>query len=248
MHRIFAFALAASLAATTAASTEEVSIPSGFVRLHQVAPTILQDMRYAGTFNFVGTRVPGYQAPQCILWRPAAEALARAQKRLIADGFSLKVYDCYRPALAVRAFFAWSRSPGDDRMRAIFYPGLDKSRLFSLGYISLRSRHSLGIAVDVGLARTNDAKLPPPTTAGACDGPFEERAKESSLDFGTAFDCFSPLSSTAHTSISREARANRDRLVHALTAEGFKNYSREWWHFEFSIEPLPKVPYDFLVR
>lgn len=223
-------------------------MPAGFVRLSEVAPTIRQDMRYAGPFNFTGKRVPGYEAAECILWRPAAEALARVQAGLTAEGFHLKVYDCYRPARAVRAFAAWSKAPGEDTQKPVFYPDLDKSRLFALGYIATRSKHSLGIAVDLGLVRVDEADRPAPPNAGRCDGPFDRRAGESSLDFGTAYDCFSVLSATKNPAVSGEARENRDRLLRALGREGFRNYSREWWHFEFHSPAAPTEPYDFPVR
>ncbi|WP_022723188.1 M15 family metallopeptidase [Rhodopseudomonas sp. B29] len=226
----------------------DLKLPNELAYLRDLAPDIRQDMRYAGAFNFTGRPVPGYQAAECILWRPAAEALARAQTKLAAEGYGLKVYDCYRPARAVAAFVAWSRAPGQDSMRPVFYPLLEKAQLFRLGYIAARSKHSLAIAVDLGLVRVTDPALPTPTHAGACDGPFEARAAESSLDLGTAFDCFSSLSATAAPGVSVEARRNRDRLGSALMREGFQNYAKEWWHFDFTHPKAPQSAYDLLVR
>ena len=154
------------------------ALPPGFVRLHEVAPSIRQDIRYAGRFNFTGQVVPGYERAECILRDRVAKALAGAQTRLSAEGFALKVYDCYRPVRAVRAFAAWSRSPGGDAMRSVFYPALDKSSLFALGYIAPHSRHSLGTAVDVGLVRADESDGSAASTGGRCDGPFEQRAGE----------------------------------------------------------------------
>src|SRR4029077_8803717 len=102
-----------------------------------------------------------------------------------------------------------------------FYPALDKSSLFALGYIAPHSRHSLGIAVDVGLVRADESDRSSSSMGGRCDGPYEPRAGDRSLDFGTAYDCFSERSATASTRISANARANRDRLHRALLAEGF---------------------------
>jgi zinc D-Ala-D-Ala dipeptidase len=246
--RALALALLAGAAFASGALGQNAALPQDFARLSDVAPTIRQDMRYAGAFNFTGKRVPGYESPECILWRPAAEALARAQARLTAEGFHLKVYDCYRPARAVRAFAAWSKAPGEDSAKSVFYPDLDKHRLFALGYIATRSKHSHGIAVDVGLVRSDEADRATPQQAGRCDGPLPERADESSLDFGTAFDCFSDRSTTRHSAVTGEARANRDRLSRALEREGFRNYSREWWHFEFQSPAAPTEPLDFPVR
>jgi D-alanyl-D-alanine dipeptidase len=232
---------------------EELRLPLGFVRLADVAPSIRQDIRYAGPFNFTGRRLAGYDAAQCILWRPAAEALARAEARLAAEGFHLKVYDCYRPVRAVRAIVGWANEPRQDGLKPVFYPDVEKSRLFALGYIAAYSKHSRGIAVDVGLvgAEVPNGALPPgaqPRQAGRCDGPFAARTRESDLDLGTAYDCFSPLSATRHPAVSAAARLNRDRLKQALAREGFQNYFREWWHFEYRSPGEPTQHYDFPIR
>jgi len=223
------------------------ALPPGFSRLREIAPSIRQDIRYASPFNFTGQIVPGYERPQCIARDPAIKALARAQVRLLSEGFELKVYDCYRPLRAVRAFLEWSRTPGGDKMKSIFYPALDKSRLFALGYIASHSRHSVGIAIDVGLVRAAETDISPPYKGGQCDGRFEQRVRESSLDLGTVFDCFSDRSATASPDISAVARANRATLRRALEAEGFHNYSREWWHYEFN-DPAANRAYDFPVQ
>jgi len=237
----------ALLALFTQTGWSEEALPQGFVRLRDIAPSIHQDIRYAGRFNFTGQVVPGYEGPQCIMRERTAHALARAQARLSAEGFALKVYDCYRPVRAVRAFAAWSRSPGGDAMRSVFYPALDKSSLFALGYIAPHSRHSLGIAVDVGLVRAGESDASA-STGGRCDGPFEQRTGESGLDFGTAYDCFSERSATASPKISADARANRERLRRALAAEGFHNYWREWWHYELNDPSTSISAHDFTVR
>ncbi len=238
----------ALLALLTQHGWSDEALPPGFVRLHAVAPSIHQDIRYAGRFNFTGQVVPGYERAECILRERVAKALARAQTRLSAEGFALKVYDCYRPVRAVRAFAAWSRSPGGDAMRSVFYPALDKSSLFALGYVAPHSRHSLGTAVDVGLVRTDEIDGSAASTGGRCDGPFEQRAGESGLDFGTAYDCFSERSATASPKISADARANRERLRRALAAEGFHNYWREWWHYELNEPSASIMAHDFRVR
>ena len=221
-------------------------MPAGFVRLSDIAPTILQDMRYAGTFNFTASRVPGYEAAACVLWASAAKALQRAERLLEQEGLRLKVYDCYRPTRAVRAFAAWSKLPETGGLKHVFYPHTDKAKLFQLGYVSSQSKHSRGIAVDIGLERADSLVTTTIETAGACDGP--SRVVELALDFGTSFDCFSELSATVHPGISGQARVNRLRLLNALRAQGFKNYAREWWHFEFNDQNAPIKAFDFPVR
>src|SRR6516162_5898416 len=95
-------AAAIVLAAMTQAAAAQRALPAGFVYLRDVDPTIAQDIRYAGSDNFVGRPLPGYEATECILRRDVAAALKRVQADLAASGLSLKVYDCYRPIRAVR--------------------------------------------------------------------------------------------------------------------------------------------------
>ena len=105
-------------------------------------------------------------------------------------------------------------------MKAEYYPEIDKSLLFKAGFIATRSEHSRGTTVDIG--------------AETVDG--------GALDFGTPFDSFFPESATASTEISAEAQTNRAKLVELMSAVGFENYRKEWWHFTFEME-RPKA-YD----
>ena len=137
----------AAIAATPCAAEE---MANGFVYLRDVDPTILQDMRYAGPGNFTGHAVNGYDAPECVLVREAAEGLKAVQAEVKTKGLSLKVYDCYRPARAVKAFVDWSKLPDDAKAKATYYPALPKSALFP-DYIALVSGHSRGATMDLTL-------------------------------------------------------------------------------------------------
>ena len=249
MHRLLcaAIAIAAVVLPIRAAPAE---LPEGFAYLSAVDPTILQDIRYAGSHNFFGRPVPGYEAAACILAQRAAEALRDIQDRLREMALSLKVYDCYRPARAVEAFATWAESEGGEETKAEFYPDIDKSELFTLGWLARRSGHSRGSAVDVTLVA-----LPPPVQRAyasgepltRCDAPRAERFPDNSLNFGTGYDCFSEKSYTADTSIGGEAIENRELLLRVMRDAGFRNYHREWWHFDFSAEPFPETYFDFPV-
>ncbi len=118
--------------------------PQEFVALRDVDPTIIQEMRYVTPHTFMGVPVTGYRAPMCLLTRDAARALHRAQRSFLRRGYSLKVYDCYRPQRAVNHFVAWAKDLGDQRMKGEFYPRVDKSMLFRDGYIAEKSGHSRG--------------------------------------------------------------------------------------------------------
>ncbi len=178
--------------------------PSGFVKLADVAPQIIQDMRYAGERNFTGRPVPGYGAPQCWLRREAALALAKAQQDARTRGLDLIVYDCYRPKRAVAAFLDWSKN-ADEATKPEYFPRVEKRGLFVQGYIAGKSQHSTGLAVDVGVK---------------------------GWDFGTPFDFFDPRSWTK-AKVAGGAHAHRDALAALMRRHGFENFPREWWHFAF---------------
>jgi D-alanyl-D-alanine dipeptidase len=123
--------------------------PNGFVRLAEIDPTIRQDMRYAGSLNFIGRPAKGYEAPVCILSEPAARALATAQKKLAAEGMSLVVFDC-RPQSATDDFITWIGQGGAKDPR--WHPKVKRGDLITEGYVGARSSHSRGSTVDVALA------------------------------------------------------------------------------------------------
>ncbi|MER7760314.1 M15 family metallopeptidase [Streptomyces sp. NPDC097619] len=222
--------------------------PADFVALTSVDPTIRQDVRYATAANFTGGPVDGYRRPVCLLTRPAAEALHRAQRELLPRGLSLKVYDCYRPQRAVDHFVRWAADPTDERTKAEYYPRVAKDRLFADGYIAARSGHSRGGTVDVTLV---DLRRPrsgvPGRPAGACHGPREQRRADDSVDMGTAFDCFDTLSHTDDPRIVGAARENRRLLGSVLAAQGFTGLREEWWHFTHRPEEHPDTHFDFPV-
>jgi len=225
-----------------------VELPHGFVYLADVAPTIRQDIRYSGAHNFIGRPVQGYLANECVLTERAAAALALAQTGLAAKKLSLVVWDCYRPARAVRDFLAWSKVPADSRMKAEFFPNMDKVQVFALGYLASHSAHSRGSTVDLGIVPSNLRSLPAydrTLPLRPCTAPKGERFEDGTIDFGTGYDCLDPLASTANPSVPREAISNRILLQRHMQRSGFKSYSREWWHFEFADEPFPQQSFDF---
>lgn len=53
------------------------SLPKGFVYLHDVAPDIIEDIRYATHNNFIGNPIPGYKRGVCIVTRQTAQQLKK---------------------------------------------------------------------------------------------------------------------------------------------------------------------------
>ncbi|RDI31976.1 M15 family metallopeptidase [Lentzea flaviverrucosa] len=221
---------------------------SGFVALHDADPTIRHDIRYYTAHNFVGTRIDGYRAPLCILTRQAAKALRGVQREVLRRGYTLKVYDCYRPQRAVDHFVRWARDLADQRMKTEFYPRVDKTRLFEDGYIAEKSGHSRGSTLDLTIV-----KLPPrhqrPYVPGErlvnCDA--SGRFPDNTVDMATGYDCFDTLSHTDDPRVTGQARENRQLLKAAMARAGFRNLPEEWWHFTLNDEPFPDTYFDFPV-
>ena len=245
-----AAAVAAGTFAPSAAAQPNPTAPPDFVSLSDVDPTILLDIRYDTAHNFTGEPVDGYQAPMCILARPAAEALGRAQRALLEQGYSLKVYDCYRPQRAVDDFVAWAADPQDQSMKGEFYPWVDKSQLFADGYIAEQSGHSRGSTVDLTLvalpARPEPAYVPGEPLS-ACTAPAPRRFPDNTIDMGTGYDCFDPSAHTLNPRVQGEQLKNRLLLKDGLEAQGFENYENEWWHYTFKPETYPDTYFDFPV-
>jgi zinc D-Ala-D-Ala dipeptidase len=169
-----------------------------------------------------------------------AEAPSRVQQELLQRKLSLRVYDCYRPRRAVRAFQSWVKDPEHDPLLKRFHPNLEKGQLIDLGYIAAVSSHSRGDTVDLTLVaaraqkRTSASKRD--TAYGSCAGPLKTRAPDNSVDMGTNFDCFDPLSHTKAPGLAPGQQRWRQVLVDAMALQGFHNYQKEWWHFTYMPE------------
>ena len=200
---------------------------SGFVLLSEAVPDVILEIRYYSTYNFVGERVDGYDAPVAMLTKEAAEALRNVSDELLTKGYRLKIYDAYRPQSAVNHFVRWANNLKDTRMKKYFYPELKKGAIFKNGYVARKSGHSRGSTVDLTLFDMNTGQ---------------------EADMGGTFDYFGQRSHFAYKKLTKEQRANRDMLRDVMTRHGFKGISTEWWHFTLKDEPYPNTYFDFPVR
>jgi len=107
--------------------------PPELVDLTSLDPKIKLDVRYATSNNFLGT--PVYEQAKAFLQKPAAEALARAAKKLEENGYGLLIHDAYRPWYVTKIF--WDATPPDKK---IFVADPKEG-----------SRHNRGCAVDLTL-------------------------------------------------------------------------------------------------
>jgi len=212
----------------------------------------VEEMRYAGNNNFVGHRIPGYRHAHCVLTHAAALQLKNVQIAALAEGYGLKVYDCYRPQAAVNAFYRWSLNTNDTKMKQWFYPHELKNSLFAKGYIAQYSGHTRGSTVDITLIRTHpkpiDTSKPKPFKVSACPYPIENDMKSISIDMGTPFDCFDGSARVFFNKLTKEQRTNRMLLRRLMVQHGFIPYSKEWWHFSLANEPYPHTYFDFPIQ
>ncbi len=220
---------------------------AGFTLLADVAPSIQQDIRYATANNFLGRPVNGYFINACVITEAAAMALERVQQQAVNLGYSLKVYDCYRPQHAVDDFVRWAADEDDNLMQSRFFPALNKDELFPQGYIAERSGHSRGSTVDLTLVPL-DTQQPAASPLGGgydCRGSVMQRYPDNSIDMGTGYDCFDEKSHTDNPDVTATVRANRDLLRDLMEQSGFENYSQEWWHFTLNNEPFSDQYFNF---
>src|SRR5215471_20071160 len=102
--------MVAIIAIISISSVTARSLPGGFVYLRDVDPTIIQDIRYATSNNFVGRPLAGYGAGECVVKREVGLRLKAVQAELAAQNLSLKMFDCYRPARASLDMVKWSQN------------------------------------------------------------------------------------------------------------------------------------------
>jgi D-alanyl-D-alanine dipeptidase len=237
------------LATVCASEASGQALPGGFVYLRDVDPTIIQDIRYAGSNNFVGRPLAGYGAGECVVKRPVALALKNIQLELAKQKLSLKMFDCYRPVRAVADMVTWSRNGKETAAERRYNPAFRKADLFRLGYIATYSGHSTGKALDltlVDLTADNSTSFNPTKSYADCTAPAEARAPEGSIDMGTGYDCSDVKANTRAASITPAQRKWRDTLKAAMAKQGFVNYFREWWHF--SLLGAGGQAYDFPIK
>ena len=218
----FVLALALLLPAHAQAVMHE-----GFVHVTDICTNVILEIRYFSSYNFVGKRIDGYVAPQAILSEPAAKALCKAAASAEEKGYTFKIYDAYRPQAAVDHFVRWGMDAADTRMKSVFYPQVEKARVFDLGYVATRSGHSRGSTVDLTLV---------------------DRQSGKDMDMGTPFDFFGEASHHGAQGMTLQQAANRKILLDLMEKGGFRRYEEEWWHYTLKNEPYPDTYFNFVVE
>ena len=199
----------------------------GFIDIKEYIPSIIIDLKYATDDNFTGRVVKGYESPKGLLTYEAARRLKIIQTILNNSGYSLKIFDAYRPQRSVNHFINWSKNQSDTLKKSYFYPNILKSNLFDLGYIATNSSHSRGSTVDITIVEISSGK---------------------EIDMGSAYDFFGLESSHDYENISITQKNNRKLLFDVMTQNGFSSYPKEWWHYTLIDEPFPTTYFDFIIN
>lgn len=212
---------------STSVAETSATDSSGFVVLTDIVPDAIMEVRYYTLYNFIGDRVRGYEEPVALVTREAAYALQEVNKELLPLGYTIKVFDAYRPQMAVDYFVEWARDLNDVRMQSYFYPEERKANLFAHGYIASRSGHSRGSTVDLTLYDLRNQ----------CD-----------VDMGGTFDYFGYRSYPDFPNLTEDQKRNRQLLRSVMNKHGFHGIDTEWWHFTLNNEPYPNQYFNFLVK
>ncbi len=204
---------------TTQPSLNQVNspvMPKGFMYLDEATKLPEIQLRYATDDNFVGRPLAGYRGKRAILRTEAASALKKVAEDFHKQGYTLVIYDAYRPHTAVMDISMWGNDPNDQKMKSVFYPNIDKKTVFGDKYLRNFSEHSRGVAVDVTLRNRKTGKL---------------------VNMGGFHDLLDPISATNYPGLTPEQRHNRHILKSTFEKHGFVNYKLEWWHYFLKDEP-----------
>jgi len=203
------------------------TLPKGFSYVSEIDATIKKELRYATSNNFIGKPIDGYLKDSLIISTPAAKALKKIQTKLMLSGLSLKIFDAYRPQQAVDHFVRWAKVMNDTLMKQLYYPDVEKSELFTLGFIASKSGHTRGSTVDLSIVDVKTNK---------------------EVDMGSSYDFFGEKSHPFYKKITEAQMKNRMLLRTIMIKNGFIPYDNEWWHFTLKDEPYPTTYFNFTIE
>ena len=232
-------------------SLSKCDLPKEFVYINDIDKSIKVNLKYYGSDNFLGRRVPHYKANKGIMTREAAIALSKAQKKFLSKGYSIVVYDAYRPDSSVKYFVEWMLDTKDMIRKKYHYPYIKEKKDMMDIYISSRSGHSRGSTVDLSIIEINKELL--------VESIYEERQfngtiypfnNDNTIDCGTSFDLMDPASWADNNTIAftEEQKKNRQFIREVMESVGFIIIPEEWWHFTLSNEPYSETYFDFEIE
>lgn len=208
-------------------------------------------MKYFSKDNFTGDIVPHYKANRGIMTKEAGIALSKAQKKFLEKGYSIVIYDAYRPSSSVQYFVEWMNDKNNTKRKKFNYPYIEKKIDMKDIYINSVSGHSRGSTIDLSIIDKNKILLK--------ESIYEERTfngkiypfnNDNTIDCGTSFDLMDPASWSFNNKydFTEEQKNNRKFIRDIMESEGFKVLDEEWWHFTLKNEPYPDQYFDFEIQ
>ena len=226
-------------------------LKEGFVYIDEIDPSIKVNLKYFTKDNFIGDIVPHYKINRGIMTKEAAIALSKAQKKFLEKGYSIVIYDAYRPSSSVLYFVDWMKDQNNTKRKKFHYPYIEKKLDMKDKYINSVSGHSRGSTIDLSIIDVNKTLLK--------ESIYEERKfngkiypfnNDNTIDCGTSFDLMDPASWSINNEydFTEEQKNNRKFIKDIMESEGFKVLSEEWWHFSLKNEPYPDQYFDFEIE
>lgn len=204
-----------------AACDDEMSLEkAGLVDVKQVDPSLLVDLKYSTTDNFVHKDVYGC-ITRCFLQKETAEKLKKAHEYLKKHHPELRllIYDGVRSRKV--QWKLWEALPQ-------YAP---KYRTNYVAHPTRGSIHNYGCAVDLTVATADGKALDMGTPFDFFGSEAYPRKEAEMLQQGK---------------ITKTHVANREVLRQAMTAGGFMGITSEWWHFNAMSLAQAKAKYTIV--
>jgi D-alanyl-D-alanine dipeptidase len=209
---------------------EEVILPksnafiteNGLVALNDIAPTILVDLKYSSTDNFMHKQLY-HSIEKAYLVKEVAERLAKCQELLaqLKPGYHLLVYDAMRPvSVQIEMWESLDSIPFAQRIKFVSNP-------------KNGSLHNYGAAVDLTIA--NERGEPLDMGAGFDDIRLIAYPENEARFLQTG-------------ELTEQHIENRRLLRKVMQSQGFRNIPTEWWHFNACSRNEAKKKYKRIDR
>jgi zinc D-Ala-D-Ala dipeptidase len=198
---------------------EQGLVKAGLVDVQQVDKSLLVDLKYSTTDNFVGLDVYG-DLERAYLQPEVARKLAKAHTYLRAKHPDLRllVYDAARPRSIQQILWDTLQVPLAEKPKYVANP-------------QSGSVHNFGAAVDLTLARADGQPLDMGT-------PFDY--------FGELAYPTKEAEMLRLGRLNREQVQNRQLLRQVMRRAGFSGLETEWWHFNALSREQAKERYGII--
>lgn len=194
----------------------------GLVSIQSIDSTILVDLKYATTDNFMKQQLY-FTIKKLYLQKEVAERLSKSQKYLktLHPKYSLMAYDGVRPVeVQQRMWEALDTIPIPERGKFVSNP-------------KNHSVHNYGAAIDLTIVDENKQPLDMGTG-------YDDIRKIAYPSLEQQF--------LASGELSIQQVENRKLLRKVMAQQGFLNIPSEWWHFNAYSRPNVKQRYPIVIE